>query len=424
MIGHRAENLGDAAVVVISSAVKNDNPEVAAARARLTPVIRRAEMLGELMRLKWAIAVGGTHGKTTTTSLIAHLFESAGLDPTVIVGGISNTSGSNARLGGGDWMVVEADESDGSFLRLPAMIAVVTNIDPEHLDHYGNFESVRAAFTKFVENIPFYGFGIVCLDHPEVQALIGRVSDRRLITYGKSLQADVRAFNIRTGPDGSRFDIEFKQRANKTKTRYLDIAIPLLGEHNILNALVPAAIAWELGIDEGVLRKALGSFQGVKRRFTRTGEAGGIVVVDDYGHHPVEIAAVLKAARQACRGKVIAVVQPHRYTRLRDLFEEFCACLNDADKVVVADVYSAGEAPLPGADRDALVAGLRARGHRNVKPLGKPEELAELIAGIAEPGDYVICLGAGTITNWAAALPRELAAALGRGKAAPGRDKG
>ncbi|MCW5771260.1 MAG: UDP-N-acetylmuramate--L-alanine ligase [Rhodospirillaceae bacterium] len=413
-VGHRAENLGDAAVVVISSAVKPDNPEVSAARARLTPVIRRAEMLGELMRLKWAIAVGGTHGKTTTTSLVAHLLEVAGWDHTVIVGGISNVSGSNARLGKGDWMVVEADESDGSFLKLPATIAAVTNIDPEHLDHYGNFDKLREAFATFVGNIPFYGFGVLCIDHPEVQAMIPKVADRRLVTYGTSLQADVRAVNIRFGVEGARFDIEFKERGKKAKNRYIDVALPLLGEHNVLNSLVPACIAWELDIDEGVLRRALAGFQGVKRRFTKTGEANGITVIDDYGHHPVEIAAVLRAARQACKGNVIAVMQPHRYTRLRDLFEEFCTCFNAADKVVIADVYSAGEPPLPGIDRQHFVDGIRARGHRNVKALDKPEDLPGLIADIAETGDYVICLGAGSITNWAHALPQQLAALSGK----------
>jgi UDP-N-acetylmuramate--alanine ligase len=413
MVGHRAENLGDAAVVVISSAVKPDNPEVIAARARLIPVIRRAEMLGELMRLKWAIAVGGTHGKTTTTSMVATLLETAGWDPTVIVGGISTASGSNARLGKGDWMVVEADESDGSFLRLPATIAAVTNIDPEHLEHYGSFDRLREAFASFVGSIPFYGFGVLCIDHHEVQAMIPKVADRRLVTYGTSLQADVRAMNIRFGPEGARYDIEFRQRGRKAKTRYIDIALPLLGEHNVLNSLVPAAIAWELDIDEATLRRALGGFQGVKRRFTKTGEANGITVIDDYGHHPVEIAAVLKAARQACKGKVIAVMQPHRYTRLRDLFEDFCTCFNAADKVVIADVYAAGEPPIPGIDRAHFVAGIRARGHRNVKGLEKPEDLPALVADIAEAGDYVICLGAGNITAWAHALPGQLQALAG-----------
>jgi UDP-N-acetylmuramate--alanine ligase len=410
MIGHRAENIGDAAVVVISSAVQPDNPELAAARARLTPVVRRAEMLGELMRLKWSIAVGGTHGKTTTTSLVAQLLETAGWDPTVIVGGISNISGSNARLGKGDWMVAEADESDGSFLKLPATIAVVTNIDPEHLEHYGSFDRLREAFVTFVGNIPFYGAGVLCIDHREVQAMIPKVADRRLITYGRSRQADVRALNLRFGEGGACFDIDFKDRLTNNKTRYIDVVLPLLGEHNVLNSLAAAAIAWELGIDEPTFRRSLETFQGVKRRFTKTGAVNGITIIDDYGHHPVEIAAVLKAARQACKGKVIAVMQPHRYTRLRDLFEEFCTCFNDADKVVISDVYSAGEAPIEGIDRQRLVDGIRARGHRNVKNLENPEDLPRLIADIAAPDDYVICLGAGSITQWANALPAKLLA--------------
>ncbi|MGH8429844.1 MAG: UDP-N-acetylmuramate--L-alanine ligase, partial [Solimonas sp.] len=347
-IGHAEENLGDAEVVVISSAVKPSNVEVTAARARMIPVVRRAEMLAELMRLKWAIAVGGTHGKTTTTSIVAHMLESAGWDPTVIVGGISNVSGSNARLGKGDWMVVEADESDGSFLKLPATIAVVTNIDAEHLDHYGSFERIREAFATFVGNIPFYGIGVLCLDHPEVQAMVPKVSDRRLVTYGRSLQADVRALNLQFGAEGARFDIEFKGRVNREKTRYIDVVLPLLGEHNVLNSLAVAAIARELGIDEPTFRRGLQGFQGVKRRFTRTGTVSGITIIDDYGHHPVEIAAVLRAARQACKGKVIAVMQPHRFTRLRDLFEQFCTCFNHADHVIVAPVYPAGETPIPG----------------------------------------------------------------------------
>jgi UDP-N-acetylmuramate--alanine ligase len=413
-IGHRAENIGDASVVVVSSAVKPDNPEVRAARARLTPVVRRAEMLGELMRLKWAIAVGGTHGKTTTTSLIASLLDAAGLDPTVINGGIINAYGTNARLGEGDWMVVEADESDGSFLKLPATIAVVTNIDPEHLDHYGDFDALRFAFDSFVGNIPFYGFAVLCLDHPEVQAMIPRLSDRRLITYGTSRQADVRAVNLRYEPSRTLFDIVIKDRTSNRQAQYFDIDLPMLGEHNVRNALAAVAIAWELDIEERLLRRALAGFEGVKRRFTKTGEAGGITVIDDYGHHPVEIAHVLRAARAASRGRVVAVVQPHRYSRLNDLFEEFCTCFNDADKVVVADVYPAGEDPIPGADRDHLAAGLRSHGHRNVRTLGAPEDLAALIADLAGPDDFVICLGAGSITQWAAVLPAELDRILGK----------
>ena len=412
-IGHAGENIGDAAVVVVSTAIKPDNPEIAAARARLTPVVRRAEMLGELMRLKWGIAVGGTHGKTTTTSLVAALMDAAGMDPTVINGGIINAYGTNARLGDGDWMIVEADESDGSFLKLPATVAVVTNIDPEHLDHYGDFDTLRIAFESFVGNIPFYGCAVLCLDDPEVQAMIPRLSDRRLITYGLSRQADIRGVNLRYRTDETVFDIEIKERVRRRQARFNDIALPMLGEHNVRNALAAIAVGWELGLDETAIGRAFTGFEGVNRRFTRTGVANGITVIDDYGHHPVEIAHVLKAARAGCRGKVIAVAQPHRYSRLSDLFEDFCTCFNDADKVVIADVYPAGEEPIPGADRDSLVDGLRNRGHRNVRSLNSEEDLPGVIADIAGEGDLVICLGAGNITAWAQALPGRLEALNG-----------
>jgi UDP-N-acetylmuramate--alanine ligase len=411
LVGHRAENLGDAAVVVVSSAIKADNPELAAARVSLLPVVRRAEMLGELMRLKWSIAVAGTHGKTTTTSLVAAVLEGAAYDPTVINGGIINAYGTNTRLGAGDWMVVEADESDGTFVKLPATIAIVTNIDPEHLDHFGTFEGVKAAFDSFVENIPFYGFAALCIDHPEVQAMIPRVADRRIVTYGFSQQADVRALNVETGPDGSVFDIELNGRGGESR-RIEGIHLAMLGLHNVQNACAAIAVATEMQIEDDAIRVALTRFQGVKRRFTKTGISGGVTVIDDYGHHPVEIAAVLKAARLAIAArpgaKVIAVVQPHRYTRLASLFEDFCTCFNDADMVIVADIYAAGEAPIEGVDRDGLVAGLQAHGHRHVAALADPSLLAQMIGGIAVAGDFVVCLGAGSITNWAAALPAEL----------------
>ncbi len=407
-IGHKAENLGEAKVVVVSSAIKTGNPEVDAARQRFIPIVRRAEMLGELMRLKWSIAVGGTHGKTTTTSMVATLLDGAGLDPTVINGGIINAYGTNARLGEGDWMVVEADESDGSFLKLPATIAVVTNIDPEHMEFYGTEEALHRAFETFVENIPFYGFAVLCIDHPAVQNLIGRIEDRRIITYGVSPQADYRAEDIRVVDGGLAFDVEVTDRSGEIEARVEELRLPMLGHHNAMNALAAVTVAREMGLEEDNIRKALAGFGGVKRRFTRTGEAGGITVIDDYGHHPVEIAAVLAAARQAAKGKVVAVVQPHRYSRLHDLFEQFCTCFNDADAVVVADVYAAGEQPIEGADRDHLVEGLRARGHRQALPLPSPEELPGVIHELAAPGDLVVCLGAGNITAWANALPAEL----------------
>ncbi len=407
-VGHEARNLGDSQVVVVSTAVKPDNPEVQAARARLIPVVRRAEMLAELMRLRWAIAIGGTHGKTTTTSLVAAVLEAAHLDPTVINGGIINNYGTNTRMGAGEWMVVEADESDGSFLRLPATIAVVTNMDPEHLDHWKTGEAMLAGYDQFVQNVPFYGFAVLCIDHPAVQQMIPRLSDRRIITYGFSPQADVRADKLVMDKLGATFEVTIADRARGRSRKMGPFRLPMLGQHNVQNALAAVAIGAEMEIDDATLRSAFAGFKGVKRRFTKTGEAGGITVIDDYGHHPVEIAAVLKAARQAGAANVVAVVQPHRYSRLASLFAEFCTCMNDAGTVIVADTYAAGEAPIEGANRDALVEGLRARGHRSVVPLPGPEHLAEMVHAIARPGDFVVCLGAGNITQWAATLPGEL----------------
>ncbi len=406
-IGHRGENLGDAAVLVISSAVKKDNPEVVAARAGMIPVVRRAEMLAELMRLKWSIAVAGTHGKTTTTSMVAALLEGGNMDPTIINGGIINSLGTNAKLGDGEWMVVEADESDGTFTKLPATIGIVTNMDPEHLDHYGTFEEERKAFDRFVENLPFYGFAALCIDHPEVQAMLGRV-DRRVVTYGFSPQADVRAVNVQTNTAGCFYDVELSDRATPEARTITGLHLPMYGLHNVQNSLAAIAVAISLGISDDNIRSSFAKFSGVKRRFTKTGESNGVTIIDDYGHHPVEIAAVLKAARMAGTGRTIAVVQPHRYTRLQSLFGEFCTCFNDADAVVVADVYAAGEQPIEGASRDDLVEGLRVRGHRNVTALASPAALAPLIRDMAKPGDMVVCLGAGTITQWANSLPAEL----------------
>ena len=411
-VGHQAGNVEGASAVVFSTAIKPDNPEFAAARTLRIPLVRRAEMLAELMRLQSSVAVGGTHGKTTTTSMIAALLDAGGLDPTVVNGGIINAYGTNAKVGDGDWIVVEADESDGSFLRLKSTVAVVTNIDPEHLDHYGDFDAVRRAFTDFVENIPFYGFAAVCLDHPEVQALAARVQNRRLVTYGVSPQAQVRAVRISMGPEGADFDVRISPREGEALT-WSGLKLPMTGAHNVLNACAALAVARELGLDEAAIRAGLAGFGGVKRRFTTTGVAHGVRVVDDYGHHPVEIAAVLKAAREVQsggEGKVVAVVQPHRYTRLRDLFAEFSACFHDADTVIVADVYAAGEAPIEGADRDALVEGLRRYGHRRVLPLESVPALPRLVREETAPGDLVVCLGAGDITAWAYALPAQLEA--------------
>jgi UDP-N-acetylmuramate--alanine ligase len=409
-VGHDARNLDGADVVVVSSAVKRDNPELAAARAQRLPVVRRAEMLAELMRLKRCIAIAGTHGKTTTTSLVAALTDAGGFDPTVINGGIINAYGTNARLGEGDWMVVEADESDGTFLRLPADVAIVTNVDPEHLDHFKTFDAVQEAFRAFVENVPFYGFAVMCTDHPVVQTLVGRIEDRRIITYGENPQADVRLTDLDHANGQSRFSIVFRDRAGETTHQIKELRLPMPGRHNALNATAAIAVARELGIGDDLIRRALAGFAGVKRRFTRTGEWNGIPIIDDYGHHPIEIAAVLRAARESTAGQVITIVQPHRYSRLATLFEQFCSCFNDADTVIVAPVYPAGEAPIAGADRDSLVLGLRAHGHRQAIPLDAPGDIAGMVRRLARPGDIVVFLGAGSITQWAYALPGELAA--------------
>ena len=408
-IGHDAAHVEGAYAVVYSTAVKADNPEMAAARERRLPLVRRAEMLAELMRLQFSVAVGGTHGKTTTTSMIACLLDAGGLDPTVVNGGIINAYGTNAKVGSGDWIVVEADESDGTFLKLRSTVAVVTNIDPEHLDHYGDFEAVKRAFRDFVENIPFYGFAAICTDHPEVQAMASRVENRRLVAYGVNPQAEVRAEKVAMGPDGARFDVVINPLEGEA-VRFEGLHLPMAGHHNVMNALAAISVARELGVSEDKLRQGLTGFGGVRRRFTTTGVAGGVRVIDDYGHHPVEIASVLQAARAVTEGRVVAVVQPHRYTRLRDLFDEFCHCFNDADAVIVADVYAAGEAPLDGFDRNALVEGLRRYGHRRVLSLDGPHQLAGIVSHEANAGDVVVLLGAGDITSWAYALPGELQA--------------
>jgi UDP-N-acetylmuramate--alanine ligase len=423
MIGHVAAHVSEASVVVISSAVKPTNPEMVEARRLRIPVLRRAEMLAELMRLKMTVSVAGTHGKTTTTSMISALFEAAGRNPTVINGGIINAYGTNAVLGKGEWMIVEADESDGTFIKIPSSVAVVTNIDPEHLDHYGSFDHLRGAFKQFLENIPFYGFGVMCIDHPEVQALVAKITDRRVITYGVSPQADVRAVNVRQAANGQQYDVEITDRSDGSVQLIADVHLPMFGLHNLTNSLAAIAVAHELGMPHAAIVKGFGGFSGVKRRFTKTGEVGGVTVIDDYGHHPVEIAATLSSARQAVSehgGRVIAVVQPHRFTRLKSLFEEFCTCFNDADMVLVADVYTAGEDPIEGIDRDALVEGLRRHGHKHADALESEATLAEQVARLAKPNDFVVCLGAGSISRWANALPEQLEALMGKSKKAAG----
>lgn len=407
-IGQREENLEGAWGIVVSTAIKSDNSEVVAARSLKMPLIRRSEMLSELMRLKWCVSVAGTHGKTTTTTMVSAVLDEAGYDPTVINGGIINAYGTNARLGEGDWMVVEADESDGTFIKIPSTVAVVTNIDPEHLDFYGNFENAKAAFKTFVENVPFYGFTAMCIDHPEVQALIGKIIDRRIVTYGFSPQAEVRAVNVSFNEGSAHFDVEFSNRQDDDIKVFKNITMPMPGRHNISNALAAIAVSHELGISDKVIRRTFSKFSGVKRRFTLVEKIDGITIVDDYAHHPVEISSVLSAAREAYNGKVIAVMQPHRYTRLESLFDEFCACFNDADTVIVAPVFEAGEKPIEGADQKALIAGLQSSGHRGVVKIDGPEELPKVISEIAEQGDLVIYLGAGSVSQWAYDLPDAL----------------
>ena len=407
--GQKAENIDDASIVVISTAIKPDNPELLAARERFLPIVHRAEMLGELMRLRWSVAVAGTHGKTTTTSLIATLLDSARIDPTVINGGIITGWGSNARLGKGQWMVVEADESDGSFSKLNPTVAVVTNIDPEHLDHHGTYEALEVAFFNFVAAIPFYGFATLCIDHPSVQRLMAGIKDRRIITYGLSANADVRAVNMRHEGSAMLFDVILSERTAGNTGIISDLRFPMLGEHNVQNCLAAIAVAMEMGMTPDEITTALAGFGGVGRRFETKGVSGGVTVIDDYGHHPVEIRAALQAGRMLCgTNKLVAVVQPHRYSRLADLFDDFCACFNDADEVLVADVYAAGEAPIDGIDKNALVTGLRDRGHRGPAPLESREDLAREILQRTENGDLVMCLGAGDITSWAAALANEM----------------
>jgi UDP-N-acetylmuramate--alanine ligase len=410
-IGHDADNLGDAAVVVVSTAISRGNPEVEAAVERRLPIVKRSEMLAELMRMQKTIAVAGTHGKTTTTSMVAAVLDAGGMDPTVINGGIINRYGSNARLGKSDWMVVEADESDGSFLRLDGTIAVVTNIDPEHLEHWGSFEEVKRAFCEFIENVPFYGLAVLCIDHPEVQSILGRIQDRRIVTYGFSALADLRAENVQPNGTGSSFDAVILERDGERRT-IEGIHVPIPGRHNVQNALAAVAVALELGIPDDSIVTGFERFEGVKRRFTKVGEIDGATIIDDYAHHPVEIRAVLSAARETTGGgRVIAVMQPHRYSRLNALMEDFQSAFNDADVVLVAPVYPAGEEPVEGVDSEALVEGLRAHGHRMVKGVSDPVDLAESLRDVAAEGDTIICLGAGDITKWAAGLADGIAKA-------------
>ncbi|MBT6256640.1 MAG: UDP-N-acetylmuramate--L-alanine ligase [Alphaproteobacteria bacterium] len=412
-IGQHEDNVSGAAIIVVSTAIKSDNPEMIAARKQFLPVVHRAEMLGELMRLKWSVAIAGTHGKTTTTSLVASLLDMGGIDPTVINGGIITGWGSNAKLGKSEWMVVEADESDGSFSRLNPTVAVVTNIDPEHLDHHGSFDQLKQAFRDFVASIPFYGFASLCIDHPTVQRMIADIPERRIISYGFSASADVRGINLRPDNDSMIFDAMVSKRISDQGI-IEGFRLPMLGDHNVLNTLAAISVCLEMGIDADKILHAVSQFKGVGRRFDRKGSVSDITIIDDYGHHPVEITAALSAARMLKpNDQIIAVFQPHRYTRMRDLFDDFCACFNDADHVIISDIYAAGEAPIDGYGRDDFVDSLRAHGHPSVDALHAPDDLAELVMTKARPGDVVMCLGAGTITNWASALPEQISGITG-----------
>ncbi|WP_394832530.1 UDP-N-acetylmuramate--L-alanine ligase [Pendulispora rubella] len=413
--GHAPEFVEGADVVVHSSAIQWNNPELTRARALEIPIISRGELLAELMRVKYTVAIAGSHGKTTTTSLVATVLRAAGLDPTVVVGGKVNALGSNARLGAGDLFVAEADESDGSFLRLTPTIAVVTNIDPEHLDHYGTFENLKAAFVEYANRTPFYGLSVLCLDHPHVQEVLPRIS-RRHVTYGVSRQADYRASNLRFEGLATRFDC---QRRGQTLGEF---TVRMPGAHNVLNALSVIAVADELEIPLDVTRDAIASFHGVQRRFTvvgqpaleKGGRRGDVLIIDDYGHHPAEIEATLDAAQRGFDDRrVVVAFQPHRYTRTHSLFEEFTRAFNKADLLLVTDVYAAGEQPIEGATGESLAHAIRAHGHHAVRYVPDKKQIAAELLDLVEPGDLVIALGAGDIN----ASARELHAALGKGGA-------
>ncbi|QCE32227.1 UDP-N-acetylmuramate--L-alanine ligase [Acetobacteraceae bacterium] len=407
-IGHQKEHVTKADVVIVSTAIPAENPEIKEARQRLLPIVKRAEMLAELMRLRWSIAIGGTHGKTTTTSLIAAVLEEGKLDPTVINGGIIEAYGTNTRMGKGDWMVAEADESDGSFLRLPAVVAVVTNMDPEHLDHWGTAEAMEAGYDQFVSNLPFYGFAVLCIDHPNVLKMIPRLSNHRILTYGFSPNADIQGINVKADTHGSIFDVVVKRRDGSKPQQIGPFHLNMFGRHNVLNALAAVSVAMEMDIPPTVLQKSFEKFKGVQRRFTRVGNWNGAEIIDDYAHHPIEIQAVLEAARQAGARRIITVMQPHRYSRIKELFNDFCACLMKSDIVMISDVYAAGEKPIKGAEKDDLIEALKIQGHRHAIPFSSEEELPSLIYKTAKEGDYVMCLGAGTITKWAHDLPEQL----------------
>lgn len=410
-IGHDAKNVHGAAVVVVSSAISKDNPEILEARRLHIPVVKRAEMLAELMKMKDSVAVAGTHGKTTTTSLVAAVLDQAGMDPTVINGGVINAYNSNARLGAGDWIVVEADESDGSFTKLMSTVAVVTNIDPDHLDNFKDFSELRGMFAKFIENVPFYGVAVLCIDHPEVAKLAAETVDRRVTTYGFSENADISCKDVSLCCNGAKFSVAFSEKVVKRyhleKKVWETLALPMFGKHNVQNALAVVSVALELGISEENVRLAFAAFSGVKRRFTRVGEVNGAAIIDDYAHHPVEIGAVLRAARTVCKGCVYAVMQPHRHTRLKNFLDDFAKVLELADEAFIAPIYSAGE-PNNDVDHFTLLKKVRENGVVKAEFVQDAETLAGKLAPELHSGDFVIFLGAGDITQWAYAFLKVL----------------
>ena len=412
LIGHCADNTKDAGIVVLSSAIASSNPEVKAALEAGIPVIKRAELLKEIMRMKWAVSVAGTHGKTTTTSLVASVLDSADLDPTVINGGVLNAYSSNARVGSGDWLVAEADESDGTFIKIPTTVAVVTNIDPEHLSYYGTFDKLKQAFHTFVENIPFYGFAVLCLDNDNVREMIPHIKDRRVITYGFRKGAHIRATNVRVEGLGICFDVAISKSQAEllgVSPAIKNIHLPMVGVHNVSNALASIAVGLGMKLSPESIRNGLSNFKGVCRRFTQTGAYSGANIFDDYAHHPEEIKVALKAAKTIAKGKVIAVKQPHRFSRLQELFGDFCACFEDADLLFMAPIYTAGEKPIPGITRDSLVEGIREINKQtDVQTIDDESELPLAIKKTINPGDVVIFLGAGSVSNWARALPEQL----------------
>ena len=408
-IGHNSGNINQANIIVYSSAITEKNPELIEAKKLSIPIVHRSEMLGELMRLKQSIAVAGTHGKTTTTSLISKLLEQNNMDPTIINGGIISSLASNAKLGEGKWMVVEADESDGSFSRLIPTIAIVTNIDLEHMDFHKTESNLEKAFTNFISSIPFYGFAAVCIDHPRIQKILAKVTNKKIITYGYSPNADIRAINTRFVDGKMIFDVSYKDKVEKNTSFIKNIIFSMIGYHNVLNALAAISVALELGISITIIKKSLNSFSGVQRRFQYITKIDNAKIYDDYGHHPEEIKAALSAAKLIKNNsKILAIFQPHRYTRLKNHFEEFCSSFNDADKVILLNIYAAGEKKLINYENTDLEEGIRNYGHKNVESLKDDEKIFEKIFKNLKNFDIIIFLGAGNITNIANSLSKKI----------------